>query len=163
MTFYAHFDDWPNLHLVDDSFNHCSPNLLAILEELHSRYGMGNLGCFGARPIRGGTTPSTHSWGAAIDVTFGSMTYAEVLAGPIPFLIGWSAELHLQALHDYIGCRIWHAGRTADIGDACDKWWKAQRPSSETGMGQPWGTHLHLETSLSGWADTLPVDLRGVS
>jgi hypothetical protein len=133
--------------------------------ELSARWDMRNLGCFGHRPIRGSATiPSSHGWGSAIDAGFDGGEYASVVRETIcPFLVAWSAELHLSALHDYRGSRIWHAGRTPAEDDACGAWWKAQRTNSTTGFGQLWGNHLHLEVDPAGWDDDTPLLERGVS
>jgi hypothetical protein len=69
----------------------------------------------------------------------------------LPYLIDNSAELHISAIHDYLGCRIWHAGRG----------WKAQTPNPANGMGQSWATYFHIETNLSGWGDGTPIPNRG--
>lgn len=51
-------------------------SLLRVLTNVKSAYGLGEIkrlhldifgGCFNDRPIRGGTRPSTHSWGIALD------------------------------------------------------------------------------------------------
>lgn len=142
----------------------CSPNLNAVLLELQRRWpSFTNLGCYGRRPIRGSTTvPSTHSWGAAVDVGYPPEADPMVAAEVCGFLVGRSGEMHISAVHDYRRSRIWHAGRTPDVDDACASWWKAQRPSSSTGMGQPWCNHLHLEVTEPGWWDATPVQDRWI-
>lgn len=137
----------------------CSPNLNVVLVELARRWpSFVSQGCFGRRPIRGSTTvPSTHSWGAAIDVGYPPEMDDLVAQEVCGFLVGRSQEMHIGAIHDYRRCRIWHAGRTPDADDACTGWWKAQRPSSVTGMGQAWANHLHLEVTEAGWWDEVPI------
>jgi hypothetical protein len=156
--FQLTFDDWqdqppPAIH------NTCSPNLLAVLAELQRRWPFAfNDGCFGSRPIRGSSTVvSSHSYGAAIDVGYHAADDEIVRDQVVGFLVGRSLELHIDALHDYRRCRIWRAGRTPDVSDACVGWWKAQRPSGVTGMGQVWANHLHLETTVAGWGDASPA------
>lgn len=152
--------DWPSSNLPMAS--QCSPNLRVVLDELRRRWpALTNLGCYARRPIRGSTTaPSTHSWGAALDVGF-PPEMNDLIAGEVcPFLVGRSEELHLGAVHDYRRCRIWHAGRSSNPDEACTAWWKAQRASTSTGMGQPWCNHLHLEVTESGWWDEDPVEAR---
>lgn len=163
MTFATEYHDWQSPP-HNPSLRSCSPNLHLIERELAARWHTMNMGCFGARPIRGSeTVPSSHSWGAAIDIGFVPAQYSSSdVQNMIGFLIGWSSELHLSALHDYRGCRIWHAGRTAVADDACSKWWKAQKPSLVTGMGQGWANHLHLEVTPDGWSDASPLVDRGV-
>lgn len=163
MTFATEYHDWQT-GAHDASLRSCSPNLKAIQRELNVRWKASNMGCYGSRPIRGSTTvPSTHSWGAAIDVGFTPAQYdAGDVANMCGFLVGWSQELGLSALHDYRGCRIWHAGRTSSLDDACSSWWKAQRASSVTGMGQKWANHLHLEVTPASWGDARGLAERGV-
>lgn len=158
MGFQTQFDDWQ----VGGSalaHSYCSPNLLVTLAEIQRRWPWTtNLGCFGARPIRGSETiPSSHSYGAAIDVGYPADFDDTVARELAPWIVARSDELHIDALHDYRRCRIWRAGRTNDVGDACTGWWKAQRPSPVTGMGQAWANHLHLEVTRAGWDDGVPA------
>lgn len=147
----------------DANFNRCSPNLVVLGTELGSRWSMTNNGCYGVRPIRGGSAPSSHSYGAAIDRTYNTIGRARVVAEVLPWLINHSAELHIDAIHDYLAARIWHAGRTTDIGDAHTQWWATQPRSTVTGMGQSWATYLHIETTRDGWADNTPTANRMTS
>jgi hypothetical protein len=142
----------------------CSPNLMLVLLELQRRWPwMSNDGCYGKRPIRGSTSvPSTHSYGAAIDVSYPPANDDVIASQVVGFLVGRSEELGLDAVHDYRRCRIWRAGRTASTADACSLWWKAQRPDPVTGMGQTWANHLHLETAPSRWSDSTPIATRWV-
>lgn len=146
------FYNWQAHQPADDPrYNRCSPNLQAIADELGKRWGMTNLGCYGERPIRAGTAPSSHSHGASIDRRYlESIGRARALSEVIPWLIDNSAELHVSSIHDYIGARIWHAGRG----------WKAQSPNRATGMGQSWAGYFHIETTLTGWGDVTPIPNR---
>lgn len=166
------FVNWQEHQPVDDSrFARCSPNLEALRAHMVPRFGLINLGCYAARPIRGGTAPSSHAFGAAIDlryirtmvVPYSTADLAEhaarrqlALEQIIPFLIDNSFELRIQAIHDYVGQRIWRAGRTTNTADAHTRWWLKQNKSNE-GMGQLWAGWLHIETNLSGWSDGRPV------
>jgi Putative peptidoglycan binding domain len=136
----------------DPRYNHCSPNLVAIYDEMGKRWGCTSLGCYGWRPIRGGTEPSSHGFGAAYDIRYFEAGRAVAISEIIPWLIENSAELHISAIHDYFGCRIWHADRQE---------WRAQTPNTTTGMGQKWAVYFHIETNLSGWDDNTPVPNRG--
>lgn len=137
----------------------CSPNLRSMLDELRRRWPwFVNDGCYGVRPIRGSTTiRSSHSSGAAIDVAYPADMDALIATDVAPWIVARSYETNIDAIHDYRRCRIWRAGRTADVSGACDSWWKAQRPSPITGMGQSWANHLHLEVTAAGWADASPM------
>jgi hypothetical protein len=139
----------------------CSPNLRVVADELFMRWGMLSIGCYGYRNVRGGAQISTHAYGAAIDLSYRGAIESGDPVEPIGFLVAWSFELGIQAVHDYQGCRIWRAGRTTNPDEACTVWWKAQRPDSH-GMGQPWGDWLHLEVHPSRWNDSSSVLQRGV-
>lgn len=137
----------------DPKYNHCSPNIAAIFDEMAKRWGCTDIGCYGWRPIRGGTAPSSHGFGAARDIRYDHVGRYVALTTIAPYLIAHSLELHISAIHDYVGCRIWHAGRG----------WKDQTPQSaggSQGMGQAWATYFHIETTLSGWFDNTPVTNR---
>ena len=45
-------------------------------------------------------------------------------SGDPPVLYRNSHELHIQAIHDYVGCRVWRAHRSHDANGG----WKRQRP-----------------------------------
>jgi hypothetical protein len=85
-----------------------------------------------------------------------------LLAEVIPHLITWSRPWHLQAIHDYVGCRIWRAGRTSSPAAAFDGWWKTQ-PADTHGMGSSWATWIHLEVTPDGWGDARQWDERGAA
>lgn len=160
MAFGIESTNWQSIR-PPSGRNRCSPNLRVVLAEVIRRWpSMTDLGCYGARPIRGGSAPSSHSYGAAIDIGYPPSFDPTVAAQVLPFLVARSEELHLGALHDYRRCRIWHAGRTPDPRDACTAWWKAQRPSTATGMGQSWCNHIHLEVTADGWSDQAPIHER---
>lgn len=152
------FTDWTQ-QPVDD-FQQCSPALRALHATLAGRYGVVSLGCYGRRPIRGTTKLSTHSWGAAIDLSYGQSLWPNARHVVIGYLVGNSAEWGIQAVHDYLGCRIWRAGRTSSTSDACSSWWRAQRPDGT--MGASWATYLHVEVSYDGWDDARDELARGV-
>lgn len=156
MTVETHFDNW-QLHQPEDDvrYNRCSPNLQALERELKRRWQMTSNGCYAERDIRAGTKPSSHSHGAAIDMNYPERPVA--LAEILPWLIDYSHELHVQAIHDYYGSRIWRAGRT----DGSDGW-RVQAPSPATGMGQSWARYFHIETNEAGWVDGIPIDQRSV-
>lgn len=140
----------------------CSPALTRLLQDMERRWpAVVSLGCYGPRPIRGGSSPSTHSFGAAIDVGYGALGHPDLRHDMIGYLIAWSQEWGIQAVHDYLGCRIWRAGRTPNSADACSQWWKAQRRSSE-GMGQSWALWLHVEVHPDRWFDSATASERGI-
>lgn len=154
------YDNWQTV-AGEPQWNRCSPNLAALLAEVEQLYGVTSLGCYANRPIRGSTTViSSHAYGAAVDISYRSVTPPNVVDWLIGYLVGHSDELHVQRIHDYRRSRIWTAGRTADIADACAGWWAAQRRSPITGMGQSWADYLHVETTIAGWGDTSPVGSR---
>lgn len=159
VAFETDFDNWQqHLPLDDPRYNSCSPNLTQLKWELARQFHMTNNGCYAERDIRAGTLPSSHSHGAAIDENYPDRIAA--LTVIIPWLINNSKELHLQAIHDYYGSRIWRAGRTSSTADAHSAWWKAQTPNPATGMGQQWALYFHLETNEEGWGDNTPISTR---
>ena len=155
------FTDWGKVPDLRRAHGMCSPNLDQLRAALTRRWRMKPLGCYGARNIAGTAVPSTHSWGAAIDLGYDPDQRDVVEHDVIAYLIAWSGEWNLSALHDYRGCRIWRAGRTADESEACTLWWKAQKRSGH-GMGQSWANWLHLETTEAGWSDDRWEAERGI-
>lgn len=168
MTVIDKFFNWQSSGLDFDAplYERCAPGLDVIEDYVLTTWGGANLGCHGDRAIVGGQSPSSHAYGAAWDWRYAAPSAGAagrwpgrdlVLVEVLPFLIGHSAELGLQAIHDYLGCRIWrppgHSGRPAD-GDG----WKAQQPASQ--MGQSWAVWLHLELHPDAWNDTRPIPER---
>jgi hypothetical protein len=118
------------------------------------------------RPIRDGTVPSAHSYGAATDWRYEPNWLPGTNPTPvprkvivdelIPWLINNSLELRIDSIHDYVGDRIWHAGRTMYLDDAHTRWWKDQNGAG-AGMGESWARYLHIETTLPGFKDTTVI------
>lgn len=127
-------------------FTKASPNLVELNEWLCKRFGGASLGILNKRPIRGGTAPSSHTFGAALDWRYPSRAAAKIA---MKFLIAFSEELGVQSIHDYVGACIWHSGRG----------WKKQEPDSE-GMGKAWATWIHIEVTPSQWKDARPVPVK---
>lgn len=126
-------------------FNDCSPNLVQINHYLSQTFGGHSLGCHNDRVIAGSSSMSSHAWGAALDFLPDGGS-AEALSSVAPFLIQWSHELSINAIHDYVHQLIW-------------------KPGPQTGwvhasIGSQGGQWLHIETSPSGWADARPVSDR---
>lgn len=155
------FTDWPRTAVVGREWPRCSPALRALYTACADRYGVKSLGCYGVRTIRGGELESTHSFGAAIDLSYRYLNPEPVRTNLIGYLVGWSEEWGIGAIHDYMGSRIWRAGRTPFRDDACSKWWKAQRPAA-SGMGQSWADWLHVEVTMAGWHDERSEAERGI-
>src|SRR6185295_4962791 len=110
MTINTVFVDWQaHRPAPDPAFSHCSPNLVSLYAYMQARWGVTDLGCYGVRPIRAGTEMSSHGFGAARDIRYGpaASDRATALNEIMPFLIDNSYELNVQAIHDYLGCRIW--------------------------------------------------------
>lgn len=139
-------------------FNRSSPNLIALQEYLLKRWGGMGLGIYGVRGTRDNPGQwSVHAFGAALDFRYQSPGpgRAVLLDDIIPFLIENSAELGVQAVHDYAGGRIWRSNR----GDGKGAYWKDQ-PRSSTGMGQTWALWIHIEVHQAAWGDGRPVEQR---
>lgn len=122
-----------------------SPALVAIRTFVLAVFGGANLGLYGVRETRHGGSLSSHAFGAAWDWSYRGAGRAKAVE-LIEWLIANSAELGVQAIHDYQAGRIWHAGRG----------WKPQ-PTDRYGMGQAWGDWLHIEVNAEQWADGRPV------
>lgn len=165
MSIQTNFFNWATsgLPYSEPPFEDCSPNLVQLRKYLRERWGGYSLGCEGDRPIREGTAISSHAFGAAED-----WRYTPVVSGSkdvprhvaigevLPFVINHSAELHIDAIHDYFGDRIWRAGRTPYTADAHTSWWKQQNGNG-SGMGETWATYFHFETNYDGWGDATAI------
>lgn len=128
-----------------------SPNLSLIAAMIRLMFGAKGGSGFNVRRSRGGTRWSPHAWGAGWDGSF--LGNAGRRADAIAWLLANWEALGVQAVHDYAGARIWHAGRTRSSNPA--DWWKPQPTSASTGFG--YSSHLHIETHPSRWADTRPI------
>lgn len=144
------FTDWARMPASTlAQYNRSSPNLIAIRDDARIRFPeVTSLGIYGVRDARGSTTRSVHSWGAAADLSYRGAGRATGLA-MIDFYLDRSAELGIQAIHDYLGSRIWRAFRPKASGGPG---WKNQ-PRSSSGMGQSWADWIHIEVNLDAWPD----------
>lgn len=117
-----------------------SPTLLLLHDELVTM-GLKSMGRNGyvVRPIRGGTAWSSHAYGAAIDLAWDNRELLDTVI--LPWLVGHSAELGIQRVHDYGRGRYWQAGAG----------W----------IGRPPGTgnlnSIHVEVVRDRWTDTTPI------
>lgn len=123
--------------------------MTALYKYLSSRWGGKNLGCLSKppRPMRGGSSPSLHCWGIALDWSWqGPGRPAADQA--IEFLLDNTGPLAIQAVHDYQRCRYWksYAG------------WKQATKSAETGFGQSWATWLHIERTWAAANDNRTIE-----
>jgi hypothetical protein len=140
-------------------YNRLSPNLAAVRDELGKRFGGTFLGGFAVRPVRGGSSPSSHGFGSAFDWR---LTDRAVREACLAWLVQNYEALGVQAIHDYSNSRIWHANRYP--GQSPLSWWRPQPANTGTGMGQPWAVWLHIETDRSNWGNTTPiVNREGIS
>ncbi len=147
MTVASSFVSWNRGRTPGAPFTKASPNLLLLSAELRARWNMKNLGCYVVRPVRGGTSWSSHAFGAAVDLGYGERHggpgLAVVEADVLPWLIENSAELGIQRIHLYQRTRYWEAGRG----------WVDKSP----GAGNDW---IHVETHPDRWADITPIAQR---
>jgi hypothetical protein len=98
-----------------------------------------DLGAWGVRNMRGSNSLSVHAVGRAWDWRYANPGPGRAVADEaIAFTIANYETLGIQAIHDYVECRIWRCFRPG-IGPG----WKQQRPSSD--MGQSWAQWLHFE------------------
>jgi hypothetical protein len=149
MTIAKEFTDWQKKgKSAFAQFNRESPALSSLRDYLIPTYGGADLGIYGVRRVRGSLLSwSSHSFGSALDYSYRGLP-REVAIKIIEFLISNSEELGVQAIHDYVGGRIWRANRSGDKNGG----WQKQRKNKE-GMGQTWGDWLHIEVNERKWAD----------
>lgn len=157
-------------HPMDDEYSGCSPNLLLLRDYLRENHQMAWSGCFALRGIKKGVPPgtpsnpwSTHARGAAIDMRYvgtgvdgylATLGRTRLVQEVIPWLIDWSAELGVQAIHDYAGNRIWRAWRPANEGGPG---WKQQGGAGDFRPGNTW---VHIETTPTAWFNKTPIEHR---
>ncbi len=159
MTIQTQFHNWQDQPLMPDP-RRCSPLLVTWRNYLLATWGGQDLGCYGQRSVVGGSSPSSHGSGAAQDWRYESPGPGRpfMLGTILPWLIDNSLELGLQAIHDYVGCRIWRppgtSGRPAQPSP--ESGWRQQTPGSQ--MGQSWALWLHLECLNTRWSDTRSVE-----
>ena len=138
------YTNWHDGRKPGAPWNGASPNLRAVLAYCTARWGLADLGCYGVRPIRGGTRWSAHAFGAAQDMGYRNGPSREVIETEvIPFLEQHAPQLGLQRIHDYMAKRYWQAG----------KGWIGRPP----GNGHDW---LHIETTAEAWDDGRSVEER---
>jgi len=138
------YTNWHDGRKPGSPYNKPSPNLRAILAYCHARWGLTDLGCYGVRPIRGGTRWSAHAFGAAQDMSYRGSPSREVIETEvIPFLVENAEALSIQRVHDYWSRRYWQVGRG----------WINRPPGGKN-------DHLHIETNSDGWNDGRPVEER---
>lgn len=144
MTVATKFISWNRGLEPGAPYDGASPNLQALAAYCHGRWKLKSLGIYSRRPIRGGTSWSSHAFGAAVDLGFGERHggpgIAVLEAEILPWLIANSAELGIQRIHHYQRTRYWEAGRG----------WVDKSP----GQGHDW---IHVETTRDAWADASPV------
>jgi|GEM_PF-3444132 len=155
-TAFHNWSDHP--HAQAQKTRRGSPALMRIRDHHLARWGgrsLSSSSLFDFRLLDNGK-PSPHA-GCAVDLRWEDPGpgRAVVLNEMLPFYIGNSRELHIQAIHDYVGCRVWRANRSHDANGG----WKTQRQGSHSGnMGNPRSQWLHLEVSPDGWGDDRPVE-----
>lgn len=142
------FTDWQKKPSSDLArFPTAAPALVAIRTYVLAEFGGKNLGLHGVRETRAGGKLSSHSFGAAWDWSYRGLDRT-VADRVIKFVIDHSAELGVQAVHDYQRSRVWRANRSGDSQGG----WKAQR-RDRFGMGQAWADWLHIEVNDRQWKD----------
>lgn len=150
------FYNWQKAVAADYvKFRKESPNMVAIKDYLCKRWGGSSVGILNRRPIRGGSSPSSHTFGAALDWRYGDTAVhrQKIEKEVIPWLIDNSEELGIQAIHDYVGARVWMARRVGG-----QRGWRAQ--PKKGAMGASWAKWLHIETTKKSWRNRIRVDER---
>ena len=173
MTIQTSFFDWAHSGIDWNAppYEAMAPNLVALNNWLVTNFGGQNLGLDDFdREIRSGGTISDHAYGAAIDWRYEPSWLPNTSPRTLPraealkladHIIDWSAEMGIQRIHDYVGDRIWTAGRTSNIADAHGAWWKPQNGAG-SGMGESWARYFHFATTKGAFANSTPIVLRGV-
>jgi hypothetical protein len=123
-------------------YNQLSPHLAQFMKVLTSFYGGSNLGGHVDRPVRGGSSPSSHAFGAATDWGYTDRKKADAA---INYVVANARALGIQAIHDYDRQRVWRVGRG----------WKAQPKGSHGGLMKPGTHHLHFEVNQANWGSAL--------
>ena len=138
------YTNWHDGRKPGAPWNGASPNLRAVLAYCEARWGLVDLGCYGVRPIRGGTRWSAHAFGAAQDMGYRNGPSREVIESEvIPFLLEHADALGIQRVHDYMARRYWQTG----------KGWIGRPPGGVN-------DHLHVETTAEAWNDGRSVEER---
>jgi hypothetical protein len=120
-------------------YNACSPNLVSLQDYYRRRWGAVSLGCHNQRPVTGGSSLSSHAWGAACDPRFPDRAVT-LLA--MAWTISFSKELGINTIHDYITQRMW-------------KPTQGWVPASIGSVGGQW---IHVETTPAMFGDGRPVE-----
>jgi hypothetical protein len=128
-------------------FRKASPNLLGLTDWLIKRWGGTKIGLYQRRPVRGGSVPSSHTFGAAVDWRYRLRKDAEEV---MKVLVRHHDKLGVQVIIDYVGCRQWIVGSG----------WKPLKPSKVKGFGEPWAKWLHIETTKADWNNKTPIENR---
>lgn len=164
-------------------YNHFSPNLEQVAIWTRANYGAKGGSGYVVRATKDSNpdnddTPSSHGFGSAWDGTITNdarrAQFITFLLSEVTAVLRWDATqskwvpcqpyqirvydlFGIQAIHDYVGCRIWRVGRTTSKNP--NDWWKHQTPD-KAGMGQPWAKWLHIETTPDRWEDRTPIAAR---
>jgi len=141
MTEATRFKSWQKAGTPAAPHNVKSPNLVQLVAYARRTWGLVNLGIYSHRPIRGGTSWSSHAFGAAADLGYTDRHALDT--NVFPFLIANSHELGIQRIHDYQRKRYWEAA----------KGWVNKSP----GQGFAW---IHVETHVDDWANDTPIEAR---
>jgi len=125
----------------------CRPGMVHLRDFLTYIYGADNLGCYGDRPMTGGSSPSLHRDGRAIDIGFNGIL--DKREDAFDFLVRHSAELGIQIVLNYK-----HA---AGGGYR----WRLARYAGDTAAGikayTKSGHWLHIERTNAGADDDRPI------
>jgi hypothetical protein len=150
------FTDWAKMPPATmQRFNRSSPNLVAIEAFCEGRWPgtKGNgIWVYASSAVR--SVCGRCIRGVRRSICRGVACHSETAVEMIDWLIEHSAELGIQAVHDYVGSRIWRSARPGGKGG-----WLKQAKDAD-GMGQSWGDWIHIEVTEDSWADSRPVAVR---
>lgn len=106
-----------------------------------------NNGSYGRRAIRGGSSPSIHGTGRAVDLSYRGAPHSgcgdrKVAEKWINWLVENADRLGIEMVVDYQPKPFGKAWR-------CDRGWKKYLRKTVTGGGQKWADWIHVEVSPS--------------
>lgn len=163
MAVQTKFKDWGSSGLNSKlpQFERVSPNTRALADYLVATFGGQIVGGHNERTIAGSSKKSAHAYGAASDwryepnwltnTTATTVNRQAVLDLILPWVIEYGQELGIQAIHDYVGDRIWRPGRG----------WKKQNGAGAQ-MGESWARWIHFETTQEDFLNGMAIDRRGI-
>ncbi len=118
MTEATRFKSWQKMGAPAAPHNVKSPNLVQLVAYARRTWGLVNLGIYNHRPIRGGTSWSSHAFGAAADLGYTDRPHLD--ATVLPWLIANPVYGDLARLYPLGHYR--QIGHTINLRRACRRY-----------------------------------------